>query len=81
MNSRTPNSPRQTIKAKTDLLTFGKHKGHSIEFVLATEPSYVLWLNENGVVEIPDSIVLEAEENDGYDEDPDWFVYDGWKDD
>lgn len=54
----------QVINKKSDVLTFGKHNGLSIRSILLDDPSYILWLHEQGIVEFPDDIILEAEEND-----------------
>jgi hypothetical protein len=51
----------QNITKKTDLLTFGKFKGKSIQFILMEQPSYICWLYENDIVSISDDIVIEAE--------------------
>jgi hypothetical protein len=55
---------RLVIKHRTDLLTFGKYKGKSIQFILAEEPSYILWLHEQEIVSIPEDIIIDAEEMD-----------------
>lgn len=54
----------QIINKKSDVLTFGKHNGLSIRSVLLDDPSYILWLHEQGIVEFSDDIIIEAEEND-----------------
>jgi uncharacterized protein (DUF3820 family) len=55
------------IKARTDRLTFGKYKGKSIQYILDTEPGYIVWLEEENVLEMPEDIYREAQELD-YDE-------------
>lgn len=52
---------RQVIHSKHDVLTFGKFKGKTIEIALLNDPGYILWLYENEVVELPEDIVIEAE--------------------
>lgn len=53
---------RQIITNKTDLLSFGKHKGKSVGVVLKTNPGYLLRLNTMGFIELPESLAIEAEE-------------------
>lgn len=57
-------SKQQTITAKHQEFTFGKYKGKTVREVLRTDPGYILWLHENDVVEFPEDLVIEAEEND-----------------
>lgn len=42
--------------------TFGKHRGETLGQVLRNDPGYILWLHENGVVELPEDVVIEAEQ-------------------
>lgn len=43
-------------------LTFGKHKGRSLEYMICNHPDYMLWVIENEVMELPDEIVSEIED-------------------
>lgn len=57
------------------VLRFGKHKGWTIGDCVEADPSYVIWLDEDGVMKIPDDILEEAQENwdaqfDSFD---DWY--------
>ena len=54
----------QVIKKKSDMFTFGKHKGKSICSILLDDPSYILWLDMQEIVEFSDEIIEEAEEKD-----------------
>jgi len=38
-------------------LEFGKHKGKELEEVAAEYPSYIFWMSENNVMEIPEHIM------------------------
>ena len=49
------------ITKKTYVLNFGKHKGHSIAFVIENDPGYILWLSEQEIVEFSDDILDEAD--------------------
>ena len=63
-----------TIKYVTDVLTFGKHKGKSVEWVLNNEPGYIVWLEEEKICDIEQEIYNLAQE---FDEDNknDWAWY------
>ena len=52
---------KQVISKYTDVLTFGKYKGHTVEWLLSNHPSYILWMDENGWT-IDGQIVLDAED-------------------
>lgn len=59
------NSPRQVIKARSDVLTFGQYKDVTIQSVLDDDPSYLLWLHfEKGIVKLPQDIVDQAQAED-----------------
>ena len=57
-------TPRQNITKETDILTFGKFKGKSIQYVLIEEASYICWLYENDIVSFIDAedIAIKAEQ-------------------
>ena len=45
------------------ILTFGKYKDMSLYYILDNDPSYILWLDENNVLEnIDEDVLAEAEE-------------------
>ena len=48
-------------------LTFGKHKGKTIEEVAAEHPSYIFWMSENNVMEIPEHVMELASESQRLD--------------
>lgn len=35
---------KPSLKRYKDVLTFGKYKGHTVEWVLKNNPSYLIWL-------------------------------------
>lgn len=57
----------QIIRHKLDTLTFGKHKGKTVRWIIEHDPSYIIWLHENKVCEMPEEFVDEAVENDSAD--------------
>lgn len=61
---------RQIITKKSEILTFGKYKYKTVQHILRTEPSYILWLHEEKIVKFPQGILDNAEdsviENDDY---------------
>ena len=46
--------------SKSDTIRFGKHKGDTYDYILHTDASYILWLDENEVIDIPEEWVEEA---------------------
>lgn len=52
------------IKAKSDVLTFGKFRGMRIDTVLCISPSYLLWLQSNTDIKISQKILQEAWDNE-----------------
>ena len=64
-------------------LTFGKYNGRYIEEVAAEYPSYIFWMIENNVMDIPKHIVELASESQRLDVPPPDFemIYgDDWGD-
>lgn len=53
---------RQIITQQSDILLFGKYKHCTIQHVLRTDPSYILWLDAEKIVKFPREIVFEAED-------------------
>ena len=43
-------------------LTFGKHKGRSIEYMIENHPGYMAWVVENEVMELTNDIIQEIED-------------------
>lgn len=35
------------IKARSDILTFGKYQGQSVRWIIEHDPSYLIWVNDN----------------------------------
>ena len=52
----------RVIAGKDFILTFGKHKGKSLWLILYNDPSYILWLDREGAIDIEDWIVEKANE-------------------
>lgn len=81
MNDR--NGYRQIISSRDDELTFGKHKGKSIYWILEHEPGYILWLSDEKIVQFPVDILEDAQnyadEQEDYSDDD--FLWEGWADD
>lgn len=70
---------RQIISSRDDELTFGKHKGRSVYWILEHEPGYILWLSDEKIVQFPDEILNDADEYSREEDDFDWL--DHWGDD
>jgi hypothetical protein len=54
----------QTVTKKSDVLTFGKHKGQTIGNAILLWPSYVVWLCKEGIVKMPKRLRDEASKNE-----------------
>lgn len=52
---------RQIIASRDDELTFGKHRGKSVYWILEHEPSYLLWASDEKIIQIPKEILDDAE--------------------
>lgn len=56
------------------VFTFGKHKGEKLEDIISDDPSYVVWLDDEGILKFSDKIYQEAQSYD-YD---DGDSYENW---
>lgn len=69
-------SYRQEITKESEILLFRKFHHKTIQHILRTEPSYILWLNEEKIVKFSDEILEKAsdlhEERNPFD---DWEDY------
>lgn len=54
--------PIQTIKAQSEILTFGKYKHKTVQHILRTDPSYILWLDQERIVSFPGDIISLAQD-------------------
>lgn len=77
----TTKKPRQAIKTESDVLDFGKYKNCTIEDVMHDDPQYILWLDDESIVEFPVHITDKAHEYAGdADEVPYGMSWGDWKD-
>lgn len=70
---------RQIIKDYEDIMTFGKYKGKTIEWIVDEQPSYIVWLVENEIIECDDEIyedVQAADANTSYPDPYDMYNMD-----
>ena len=44
-------------KVENGKLQFGKYNGFSLEHVADHDPSYILWMNRENVIDIPEAIL------------------------
>lgn len=51
----------EKILERDDVITFGKHKGETLEDILSEEPSYIVWLSEETDNIIDEDLLSEAE--------------------
>lgn len=55
-------APQQVLSSITDVFTFGKFKGCTVEDALHDEPFYFNWLMENRICKINPSLLRQIEE-------------------
>lgn len=67
--------PVQTVESYEDVLTFGKHKGKTVDWITDNDLSYIIWLIDNDVVRFPIEI-LDASYQDYLNRFPleEWFI-------
>lgn len=64
-------SIRQIVKSYDDVITFGKFRGKTFGWIAEIEPSYIEWLNNEEVVDMPEEMVqaaIDDAEEDGRNE-------------
>jgi hypothetical protein len=64
MKSPSKSDYKQNFKSLKDVFNFGKHKGESIESVISSDPSYILWAHDEKVAKFTEEILRYAEESD-----------------
>ena len=65
---------RQKVTWYEDIITFGKYKGKTIDWIAENDPSYIIWLNDEQVVDFPAEIVEAAIMDDMNNNPPEeWF--------
>ena len=61
MKPRVKNKTRMPICSSTNsTITFGKHKDKTIEWVLLTDPQYIIWLSKNNIIHFSQEILDRA---------------------
>lgn len=45
------------------ILMFGKHKGKELTNIANEDPSYIIWLSDESIIDVPDDILESASEN------------------
>lgn len=53
---------KQSLTKYTDVLTFGKFKGHTVRYILDHEPGYIIWLEDNKAANVSLDIYEMAED-------------------
>ncbi len=53
---------RQKFTSTKDTITFGKYRGNSLENILGQNASYVVWLCEQGAIEVSEKIFNTAKD-------------------
>jgi hypothetical protein len=55
---------RQTVKSWNDKITFGKLNGKTFADILQEQPSYIIWLDQEDIAELPKWMIDEATARD-----------------
>lgn len=55
---------RSDFKHETDTISFGKHEGKSIRWLIEHDPSYVIWLNDEKIATFTPEMLDKAYDND-----------------
>lgn len=66
---------RQVIKDYEDIMTFGKYKGKTVEWIIDDQPSYIMWLVENEIIECDDEIYEDAQWADANNSPPEDYFW------
>lgn len=71
---------RQIVKSYDDVITFGKFKGKTFGVIAEVEPSYLEWLNNEEIVDMPAEMVQAAidDANEMEDSRYEWGGSWGW---
>ena len=48
---------RQKFMSTKDIITFGKYRGNNLEYILGQNASYIVWLCEQGAIEVSEKII------------------------
>ena len=64
------------IKTYEDVLTFGKYKGKSVDWIAENFPGYIVWLAEEKVCEVDDEIYDAAMMDDMNSSPPEDYFWD-----
>lgn len=61
--SRSSKPPEQKVINSTSyVFSFGKYKGMNIEMVLKIQPDYILWMQDNSLLDFDHKIIDLAED-------------------
>lgn len=55
------NTVRQVMREESDVFTFGKYRDATVGYVLRKDAQYILWLDEQEIVDFSEEIVEDAE--------------------
>jgi hypothetical protein len=66
---------RQTVKSWNDKITFGEFNDKTFGHILQKRPSYIIWLDEEGIVELPRWMIDEATAKDANNSPPEDYYW------
>lgn len=59
------NAKKLLSRAKPDyVVTFGKHKGKTLDAIAEEDPSYIVWLADNDILHIDSTLLDNARRDD-----------------
>lgn len=83
MNKISQRPNKISLTKYTDVLTFGKYKGHTVKWIMRVQPSYLCWLHDEEIANVDWEILNEAMSEELEDALDDWMGVDvyGFMDD
>jgi uncharacterized protein (DUF3820 family) len=66
---------RMIVKDYDDVITFGKYRGKTIGDIADINPRYIIWLNEEKIVEFPEDILEAAIIDDANNSPPESYFW------
>jgi uncharacterized protein (DUF3820 family) len=47
---------------RQDVITFGKHKGKTVQYIIDKDPNYILWIQQNSIrnISFDGGVIMDA---------------------
>jgi hypothetical protein len=69
--------PRMKVTDEDTVINFGKYNGKTFEFIIQENPSYIIWLSDEGIVEFEKDFLERAEIDDANSSPPEEYFWSG----